>query len=221
METEQPASESTKDRDVIHLTADRLRMRADRLRKSARFTIVMIVGVLIGGIVIFISAGRIASNEAQISSKKALLAEKRADLADRQRTVVRSQMQVLDFENGRKEITGEGGSRRQGIGPVAAQKENQVNRARRDLDKAQHALDMARKDAQSLEAEIAQIGSSNEPLQFDRTQVPVLISAIVTRIGSIVLLLFLVKILVPLYRYNTKLSAYYDAQMPLNFSITY
>jgi cbb3-type cytochrome oxidase subunit 3 len=39
------------------------------------------------------------------------------------------------------------------------------------------------------------------------------VSAIATRVGTIVLLLFLVRILVPLYRYNKRLSAYYDARV--------
>jgi hypothetical protein len=39
-----------------------------------------------------------------------------------------------------------------------------------------------------------------------------MVSTIVTRTGSIILLLFLVQILVPLYRYNTRLAAYYDAR---------
>lgn len=39
-----------------------------------------------------------------------------------------------------------------------------------------------------------------------------IISISTTRIGIVVLLLFLVQILVPLYRYNVKLAAFYDAR---------
>jgi hypothetical protein len=97
MDSEKQPIEKVKDRDVLDLTAGKLRLRADRLRKSARFTIVMIVAVLIGGIVIFITAGRIASNESQISYKKALLAEKKANLADKQKTVVHLEMQLRNL----------------------------------------------------------------------------------------------------------------------------
>ena len=39
-----------------------------------------------------------------------------------------------------------------------------------------------------------------------------LVSTVTTRVGIIVLLLFLVQILVPLYRYNMRLAAFYDAR---------
>lgn len=50
-----------------------------------------------------------------------------------------------------------------------------------------------------------------EPITYPE-QTFYLISTATTRLGIVVLLLFLVQILVPLYRYNTKLAAFYDAR---------
>ena len=46
----------------------------------------------------------------------------------------------------------------------------------------------------------------------NRTSHIYLVSTVTTKIGSVLILLFLVQILVTLYRYNTRLSAYYDAR---------
>lgn len=55
---------------------------------------------------------------------------------------------------------------------------------------------------------------SNREIQGNLIYSPYLdtISTISTRIGTIILLLFLVQILVPLYKYNVRLSSYYDAR---------
>ncbi len=47
----------------------------------------------------------------------------------------------------------------------------------------------------------------------DQTQSQIyLVSTVTTRVGSVLILLFLVQILVSLYRYNIRLAAYYDAR---------
>jgi len=60
-----------------------------------------------------------------------------------------------------------------------------------------------------LEAEIS--NKRNYQQNNEQNQI-YLISTVTTKIGSVMILLFLVQILVTLYRYNTRLSAYYDAR---------
>ena len=80
-----------------------------------------------------------------------------------------------------------------------------------------------RKSIQSLElqrtAQLALAGarSSSEPNQLPETGKKdelwlTLVQTNVTRFGTIILVIFLVSILVPLYRYNVRLGAYYDAR---------
>jgi hypothetical protein len=66
--------------------------------------------------------------------------------------------------------------------------------------------------AGNLEATALIIKSINEQPIPERNQTSFLISTVTTRVGIVVLLLFLVQILVPLYRYNTKLAGFYDAR---------
>jgi hypothetical protein len=99
-----------------------------------------------------------------------------------------------------------------GEGPVARLfKENldglryESTRLEMDISELQHKAD-------DLQNEITKAEETGRQSTLDQNQIWVLVSAIVTRLGSVVLLLFLVKILVPLYRYNIKLASYYDAR---------
>jgi hypothetical protein len=68
------------------------------------------------------------------------------------------------------------------------------------------------KISETLERTAQIIKDINERPIPEKNHTRFLISTITTRIGIVVLLLFLVQILVPLYRYNIKLSGFYEAR---------
>lgn len=55
-------------------------------------------------------------------------------------------------------------------------------------------------------------GALRHDLSENRVLVPILVSSISQRIGIIILLIFLLQILVPTYRYNIRLAAFYEAR---------
>lgn len=55
-------------------------------------------------------------------------------------------------------------------------------------------------------------GALKTDLGDNRVMVPILVSSTSQRIGIVVLLIFLIQILVPAYRYNIKLAAFYEAR---------
>ena len=80
----------------------------------------------------------------------------------------------------------------------------------------QIAAEITRKqnDVSRVENDIRALGQGGSTTGR-RLDDPIWVSTQITRIGSIVLILFLVQILVALYRYNTRLAAFYDARADL------
>jgi len=75
--------------------------------------------------------------------------------------------------------------------------------------------DKVKLDAAIDNSQSAITKSTNElkqDLPFTKVVLPVLISSTTQRVGIIVLLIFLLQILVPTYRYNHRLAAYYSAR---------
>jgi hypothetical protein len=192
------------------------RTRAHKLRRNAMITIGIIVGVLAAGIAIFISAGTLATKESgQIITKEkrdrlTYLAQ-RVDELKREMDYRRAQLEEME-KRLTHELTGQGGSRIPGDGPIATIRQKEIQYLQSQIDSLFEELKKVQQQKLDLENEITRDEASNDQPLFDRNQVWILISAIATRLGSIILLLFLVKILVPLYRYNTKLAFYYDAR---------
>ncbi|HVE72381.1 MAG TPA: hypothetical protein VNI54_13540 [Thermoanaerobaculia bacterium] len=71
------------------------------------------------------------------------------------------------------------------------------------LEKVTVAVESLRRDVQNVQKQFFQ---SDEHERYR------LISTVSTRIGAVLMLIFLVQILVGLYRYNMRLAAYYDAR---------
>ena len=71
-------------------------------------------------------------------------------------------------------------------------------------------IETAIKNSQS--AIIQSTDRLRQDLAFTKVVLPVLISSTTQRVGIIVLLIFLLQILVPTYRYNHRLAAYYSAR---------
>jgi len=154
------------------------------------------------GIIIFLSAGQLALKDTNQDLLKERLS--RLESLRQQLGIVEGKIELMEKEYV-DEVTGEGGSRRFGQGPVATQKQQMVEEQKRRKEEMNEEVKRLNKEIENMQNSVSQIRPSE-------TQIPIIISTMATRIGTIVLLLFLVQILVPLYRYNTKLASYYDAR---------
>jgi hypothetical protein len=198
------------DREALTLAAGLFHERARRLRRSAWAILFTILAVLAAGIAIFILAGELANREAQsalVEARKGAVNVIEARLKEVRREIMYNQKERFEYEQSlRDEMRGAGG-RTAGPGTNARFWIEQLDQSRRregDLSGSLYQLFDAQKAAQEQLA--AAIATPHD------AQLSTLISAVVTRAGTIILLLFLVQILVPLYKYNIRLAAFYDAR---------
>jgi hypothetical protein len=108
--------------------------------------------------------------------------------------------------------------------PITLDALGSMNEVHRSLEEIRKSLQLrADGDTNKTNAALEQLGSFEktvkqnisdlrQDLGDNRLVVPVLVSSVSQRIGIIVLLIFLLQILVPTYRYNHKLAAYYAAR---------
>lgn len=202
----------TPDRDIVKGVIQRLRSRARSLRRAATATLLLIIGVLAAGLAIFLLAGELANREA----RRALVEIKQMSLDSIEARLRRVNYELsvtsADIDKYRAELDKEReGVGRPGLGPRSIELMRMLGSAEarqvdlmRELRNIEEREDIARRELRAARTSGNVIGSESETAM--------LISVIVTRISSIVLLLFLVQILVPLYRYNTRLAAYYEAR---------
>lgn len=194
------------------------RSRAKALRRNALVNLVIIITLLTVGIAVFILAGTLANRE----SSQAVAKEQKDKLGYLKTKQIDLQMQLRILES---EITdsekklmdervGTGRTGSPGEGPLYKFLDAKLSSQRAQRDDLKAQLNDVDRQKDDLQDQITKVEASKQSPAFslDRNQVWVLVSAIATRIGSIVLLLFLVKILVPLYRYNMRLASYYDAR---------
>jgi hypothetical protein len=202
------APQASSDTPDVTKVYENLRRRASRLRTKAARILTVIVGVLLSGITVFVTAGALANRETATSVDEtrratlaSLLRERESLLGEQKRTTAlldNTRMTLL------KEGTGQGPSGRAGQGPLTRVLQEQI-------------ADLLDRIA-TLQKQIAELDTRANQLSIPASvsvpreaQLASLISAISTRIGAILLLIFLVQILVPLYRYTVKLSTHYDA----------
>ena len=168
---------------VVEKLCVQLRRRASRLRLGAFFTLVLIVISLAGGISIFLYAGQISAKESDLAARE--VNKLSAALDDR---LSESYYRIRELS---KELQS------------GSSKELSSN-IERQLSTIQNSIKSTSSFIQELPTQVAknQVGVDTMSMA----------SAIITRIGSALLLIFLVQILVTLYRYNTRLASYYDAR---------
>jgi hypothetical protein len=202
------ASDPQSDGSTTEALSSDFRNRARRLRRNAARILALIVVVLLSGITVFVAAGALANKETTTSvdeTRRAMLdslRRERETLRDEQRRTTQQldkTREDLVFEAG-----GHGPSGVVGEGPIAKILEEQIAAL---LDRASSLQrQLANLDARTNELSVP--ASVSIPKE---AQTASLISAISTRVGAILLLIFLVQILVPLYRYTARLAAHYDA----------
>jgi hypothetical protein len=178
----------------VSAVAVRLRRRAATLRTGAGGSLFLIVLALIGGLGLFYFAKQISINTNDEIIR--LLAQKsQRELADigRAESLIREADYIVDraLQATTPDI------RKALASDVAAE-------ATSGIDGAKQAIAKVQSSAATIEKHI---------IALDRTdQTRELISTIATRVGAVLIIVFLVQILVSLYRYNMRLSAYYDAR---------
>lgn len=118
-------------------------------------------------------------------------------------TSLKKNRNELEFERQRPDRPGEG--------PRVLELEKRLLAAEAHYEDLRNKLRDLERQRSAAQRELAATSSSGSVITPE-SQVSTLISVVVTRVSSIVLLLFLVQILVPLYRYNIRLAAYYDAR---------
>lgn len=189
-----------------------LRARAKRLRRNAAGILTIILMVLSAGIAVFVGAGALASREATAAAEERRAAEAKTlreqrqlgmrYVDDRTRAVDQLQSKLV------AELAGEGLTHKTGDGPIARQ-------LRMQLHAAEAALVSARRDVDAIDARLEQLQKETiitKPTLTVEEQWLSIVSALSTRVGAVVLLLFLVQILVPLYRYYVRLATFFDAR---------
>lgn len=169
-----------------------LRRRALGLRVASWFILGLTFSSISAGLYIFTSAGDIARSEIfsnQINELKSLREKSINDQVHSLGEV----MKELNEQNKRDD-----------------QKNKQL--AIKELQKITHSVediiriaDSDSKDIKELIQRIEQTSGSNERLLY-------FLSTMSTRIGSILLLIFLVQILLSVYRYSVRLVSYYEAR---------
>jgi hypothetical protein len=166
----------------LRATVIRLRMRSVRLRRTAFISILLIVVALIGGLTLFYLA---------------------ADISDPSLfRVLDSSVEERAVAERRLDVTSDYLRRRITLAPsVRGDELERIERVAAGLHR--DAVQLAASDRAVREALAAMRGE-------DQTRR--MISTITTRVGAVLILVFLVQILVALYRYSTRLANYYDAR---------
>lgn len=191
------------------------RERAAILRQYSMIIIILIIIVLVAGISLFLFAGQIANNE----SNPALQA-RRANLTALDSEVSRLRSEIDRREEALRGLTSRYEAELTEKSRTDIQRGALIQLYSSSIEKARQEQKVAAEKLLSLEQERGSLWqelvkaevAASERSGLSQIQLPVLASAFVTRLGAVVLLLFLVKILVPLYRYSMKLSSYYDAR---------
>lgn len=157
---------------------EQCRSRANKLRRNANITIVLIGILLISGIFGFFFASELASYQSNEDILNSYLEQS-------SKSMLASQTNLASLD-----LMGEG------------ERGNLSDNGAKMLSQSAESL--------AVTANILKTLQENPPNR--QQQLYYLISIVTTKVGIIVLLLFLVQILVPLYRYFTRLSFFYDSR---------
>lgn len=179
--------------EVIELIIVSLRERAKKLAFASRITLVAIFLTLVGGVQVFIYADSIAQ-QSEFEYRKYQSERLFSKLSESLVTSLQGNdvLQVVIKPDEKID--------REKISEISSKAADSIaNRLSEDLSK---------KFSQQFIMELEAIEKAKKGDGVDSS----VISALSTRIGSVFMLLFLVQILVSLYRYSTRLAAFYDGR---------
>ena len=195
------------DESISHIVI-KLRVRAMRLKFASRVSLLLILISLMAGISIFIYADSFARNDIRyfVESESRNATEAVAD------SIIQSWLgnsrDKEQFENTISEIL-LAYQKDQDKKVTEWQSKNAVNKILNAI-KPELIKDLPDDLVSKIESEYKKYRDLTEAKLSNNNSA--LISSVSTRIGSVFILLFLVQVLVSMYRYNTKLSAFYDAR---------
>ena len=172
----------------------KLRRRAVSLRRQAVLSLVITLIALSAGLYLFYFAEEISDR-----SSADLLAALRHTSLSASTALDRAQS---DAE--RERIGAEEFITLQGLTPKERNAAVMTAHVASATDAVKTAATEIRQSLDSIEKHLLSLTTGDRTRQM--------ISAIATRVGAILLIVFLVQILVSLYRYNTRSAAYYDAR---------
>ena len=179
------------DGEARALIVHSLRLRARRLQNTARSVLFLIVATLFGGTAVFLTAGESARGESD--PRRVVLSELERSISRLRSTARAAAVAAAVAESSRAEVAADAAAADAAAVAAAAAA-------------AAKELNDAEQERNELAAEIATTPGTQD-------NVPAYaISVLSTRVGSVLLLVFLVQILTTLYRYNTRLSAFLDAR---------
>lgn len=184
-----------------------LRARARRLRLNSVLSLVLMIVALVAGLVLFYKAEDISDSATahlldQIERNRIETDKALADLSDTTSGLV-DQAQIAATVRAKKE---------RGSYYYSESQQREEQRLRAELQtamvRASTAIAAATREVQANAKNVQRnvLALSNS----DRTRR--VVSVIATRVGAVLILVFLVQILASLYRYNVRLAAYYESR---------
>ncbi len=188
-----------------------MRARANQLKFSGRVTLLMILVCLFAGISIFIGADQIAnfSREEELEKTEERILD---HITNKIATVYTEDPVILhDYKTAVNQLI-------EKYAKLEGEELYQFN----DIDMEEISYNLTRKLQNKIEKAVPEdlikeirnelVLFKEEQQRLYKTGTPVIISSISTRVGAIFILLFLVQILVSMFRYSTKLAAFYEAR---------
>jgi hypothetical protein len=184
------------------------RTRAKRLRFAANVVLGLIVLSLSAGLYIFFSAGKLAAQEQNSSAYgyEAVVEKIKGLLSDRSENRRISLGQYINLSHVMSAVATS--STRPADSTLLEEAKDSLGRfTAASIDGEQSEDGLIRKVTEVLDRNL-QTQRNDE----NSTALHVLISSLATRIGAVLIVLFLVQILITLYRYNVKLAGYCESR---------
>ena len=204
----------TNEVEKLKVSVGLLRTRANKLRWGAKFTLGLVILILSIGISLFLYAGEMANREASQSQQQEIqtvinfLKDKREYLVNRMRS---QEEKIQELRNKLlSEISGNNGSEKMGAGPISKMIEHNLKVEEEEIYRTRHDISKTDNEIQTFSDSVIAKAESKESMTPQKKWQLITVST--TRLGCILLIIFLVKILLPLYRYNILLAGYYDAR---------
>jgi len=178
----------------------RLRSRARSLRRGANLTLTLMLIALSAGLSLFYVAAEISGGSSEVVAAIQRYAAGTAGAMDRLDERLKSITRYVDSSIFQSEIASTPTEKAR-IDRERTRAANGVTNAANEIAASAKAISQS---VATVQAQVLAVSSS------DRNRH--LISTISTRVGAVLIIIFLVQILITLYRYSLRLAAYYDAR---------
>lgn len=176
------------DKGSVHQVVVQMRRRAERLRRAAFGSLIIIIVSLAGGTIVFLQAGTRAQEEADLDTREYLNNRNSIEAQERERANAARERQALLSKPMK---TAEEVQRLDELGLELPRLEDEI------------------KQLKTLQDEL--LVNSRESRAADQS-LSVYLSSLTTRTGVVLLLIFLVRILTQQYKYNIRLASFLSAR---------